>query len=125
MDNSKTSEQNTNESILMSVKTFIGDSPYSAYDADIIMHINSTIVTLRQMGVTPPKGFVVRDERALWTDYVSDIYLRELVKEFICLSVRMIFDPPSSSIVSDAVNNRIKETSWRIIHLIEIEQEGF
>ena len=118
-------EFNAEDSVLVSIKKLLGiPEEYEQFDADIKMHINSTIVTLRQLGVSVPEGFKVIDKNTLWTGYISDIYLVEYVKEYIYLKVRLTFDPPASSIVTDSINQKIKELEWRIIHLLEIEQEG-
>lgn len=118
-------EFNAEDSVLVSIKKLLGiPEEYEQFDADIKMHINSTIVTLRQLGVLVPEGFKVIDKNTLWTGYISDIYLVEYVKEYIYLKVRLTFDPPASSIVTDSINQKIKELEWRIIHLLEIEQEG-
>ena len=42
------------DSILTSVKKLLGlTEEYTAFDADLIMHINSVLMILRQMGVGP------------------------------------------------------------------------
>ena len=46
------------ESILNSVKKLLGLEPdYTPFDTDLIMHINSVIMILRQMGVGPSSGY--------------------------------------------------------------------
>ena len=43
------------DSILTSIKKLLGiDESYTHFDVDIIMHINSVFMTLRQLGVGPP-----------------------------------------------------------------------
>ena len=39
----------------------------------------------------------------------------ELVKTYIYLKVKILFDPPNSSIVMDSINRMIAETEFRII----------
>lgn len=124
MDESMITESNVDDSVLLSIKKLLGiPIDYDQFDTDIKMHINSTIITLRQLGVSIPKGFKVTDKHTLWTDYISDIYLVEYIKNYIYLKVRLLFDPPTSSIVTDSINQSIKELEWRIIHLLEIEKE--
>ena len=124
MDESIITEPKVDDSILLSIKKLLGmPEDYDKFDTDVKMHINSTIVTLRQFGIPIPKGFIVADKYALWTDYISDIYLIEYVKNYIYLKVRLLFAPSTNSTVTESINQSIKETEWRIIHLLEIEQE--
>ena len=53
------------DSILTSVKKLLGlTEEYTAFDADLIMHINSVLMILRQMGVGPQEGFGISDATA-------------------------------------------------------------
>ena len=36
------------------------------------------------------------------------------IKSYVYLKVRLLFDPPSSSSVSDSMRNMISELEWRI-----------
>ena len=82
------------ESILTSIKKMLGiTEEYTHFDADIIMHINSVFVTLRQLGVGPKEGFRIEDEASLWSDFISEDDMRfESVKTYIYLKVRLLFD---------------------------------
>ena len=49
------------ESILLSIKSLLGlTEDYTAFDTQIIMHINSVILILKQLGVCE-KAYVVKD----------------------------------------------------------------
>jgi hypothetical protein len=39
----------------------------------------------------------------------------EAAKQYIYMKVRMVFDPPSSSIVMDALKTQSEEYLWRLI----------
>lgn len=103
-------------SILNDVKKFIGlDLSYPAYDPDLILLINSEFSTLYQAGVGPTdKAFRIEDENAIWDDFMKGKTNIESVKDFICLRVKMIFDPPSSSFVLDAYKAKADELLWRL-----------
>lgn len=102
------------ESILNSVKSFIGISDEEThFDPEIIVLINSTFSTLRQMGVGPEKTFSINDNTAIWDDFTDDDDFNE-VKTYMQLKVKMLFDPPSSSSVIDAYERQIKEYEWRM-----------
>ena len=103
------------DSILTSVKKIIGISEEDeSFDTDLIMHINSVLMILNQLGVGPEDGFSITDKSAVWTDVIGDNKLIEAVKTFVGLKVRLIFDPPTSSAVLDSINKTISELEWRI-----------
>lgn len=103
------------ESILVSIKKLLGiDSEYTHFDTDIIMHINSVFSVLTQLGVGPSEGFVIEDSNALWTDFLSSARDIEMVKSYIYLKVRLLFDPPTSSAAMESAKQLISELEWRI-----------
>lgn len=103
------------ESILVSIKKLLGiDSEYTHFDTDIIMHINSVLSVLTQLGVGPSEGFVIEDSNALWTDFLSSARDIEMVKSYIYLKVRLLFDPPTSSAAMESAKQLISELEWRI-----------
>lgn len=104
------------ESILTSIKKMLGiTEEYTHFDADLIMHINSVFVTLRQLGVGPEEGFRIEDETSLWSDFISEDDMRfESVKTYIYLKVRLLFDPPLNSAVIESINRISNELEWRL-----------
>lgn len=103
------------ESILTSIKKLLGIyEADTSFDVDIIMHINTVIMILRQMGIGPSEGFTVYDSNDTWDDYLSDSSLIESVKTYVALKVRLIFDPPASSAIIEAMNRTISELEWRL-----------
>lgn len=112
------------DSILMSVKKLLGMDPeeFDQYDADIMLHINTVIETLNQIGVDMPEGFYVSDKTALWSDYLNKSKYSEIkgsIKSYIFMKVRLIFDPPTNQSVINATNETIKELEWRIKRWVE------
>lgn len=104
-----------NTSILMSIKKLLNvEHNDTAFDTDIGMNINGVFMTLHQLGIGPDDGFFIIDADTKWSDFSKDKTLIETVKMYVYLKVRMIFDPPASSIVADAINNRIEELEWRL-----------
>lgn len=102
------------ESILTSIKKLLGIAEeYTNFDTDLIMHINSAFMILNQLGVGPSEGFTIEDEGGIWTDFVSGSNL-ELVKTYVYLKVRLMFDPPSSSALIESINRQISEYEWRL-----------
>ena len=112
------------ESILTSVKKMLGISEeYEHFDPDIIMHINTVLVILNQLGVGPAGGFRIEGEDAEWNDYLDDNMLLETVKTYIGLKVRLIFDPPQSSAAIESMNRLISELEWRISVTVDPSEE--
>jgi hypothetical protein len=102
-------------SILTSIKKLLGLSEEdTSFDQDIIMHINTVLNILAQLGVGPANGFSIEDDGAIWSDYLGETTNLELIKSYIYMKVRLMFDPPTSSILADAMNKNISELEWRI-----------
>lgn len=103
------------DSILTSIKKLLGiEASYEHFDSDLIMHINSVFMILTQLGVGPPEGFAVEDSSATWDDYISDAAKLQSVKSYVYLKVKLLFDPPLSGIVVEAMNRMISELEWRL-----------
>lgn len=104
------------ESILISIKKMLGiTEEYTHFDADLIMHINSVFVTLKQLGVGPKEGFRIEDDTSLWSDFIPEDDMRfESVKTYIYLKVRLLFDPPLNSAVIESINRISNELEWRL-----------
>lgn len=120
------------DSILTSIKKMLGlDEEYDAFDTDIIIHINSVLMTLNQLGVGPKEGFSITGKDETWSDFLTPTILASLVepnkkeiflssvKTFIYLKVRILFDPPSNSFTIQAFEDQAKEYEWRIVTQVE------
>ena len=103
------------ESILTSIKKIIGiTEEYEHFDPEIIMHINSVFMILTQLGVGPSEGFSINDSSTTWDQFIPNGKNLEAVKSYIGLKVKLLFDPPSSSAVMEAMNRSISEFEWRL-----------
>lgn len=103
------------DNILSSIKKLLGiPTEENAFDNDIIMHINSVFMILNQLGIGPTDGFTISDDYALWSDFIPDGQNLELVKSYMYMKVRLMFDPPSSSAVLSAMEKSISEFEWRL-----------
>lgn len=109
-------------SILKSTKKILGLSQdYTAFDLDIITHINSAFSVLNQIGIGPLAGYSIDEEDAEWADLNLPTNQLSLVKTYIFLKVRSLFDPPTTSYLIEAVNRQISELEWRLSVLRETE----
>lgn len=108
------------ESILTSIKKLLGiEEDYVHFDADIIMHINSVLSILTQLGVGPSDGYSIKDANATWDEFITNPAKLELVKSYVYLKVRLMFDPPSSSSAIESMKQLISELEFRIIVAVE------
>jgi hypothetical protein len=112
------------ESILTSIKKLLGISEeYQHFDADLIMHINSVFLILTQLGVGPKDGFFIEDDSSEWSDFLEDATKLQMVKSYMFLKVKLLFDPPLSSAVIEANNRMISEFEWRLNVAAETKEE--
>lgn len=103
------------DSILITTKKLLGlSADYTAFDLDVITHINSAFGTLTQLGVGPTTGFMIEDADNEWNDFAVPADQIVLVKTYIYLKTRLVFDPPSTSFVIEALNQQLKELEWRL-----------
>lgn len=103
------------DSILTSIKKLLGIvEEYEQFDADLIMHINSALMVLTQLGVGPAAGFSIKDDSAIWADFIPNDVMLEAVKSYVYLRVKLLFDPPLNSAVIESINRQISEYEWRL-----------
>lgn len=102
-------------SILISTKKILGlASEYTAFDLDVMTHINAAFSKLTQLGVGPSTGFVIEDETSNWEDFVVSLSMTSLTKTYVYLVVRSLFDPPTTSHHLNAMKDQIAEYEWRL-----------
>lgn len=102
-------------SILTSIKKLLGVAEdYAEFDEDIMTHINSVFLNLTQLGVGPEEGFMIKDNTAEWEDFINDSVQLQAVKTYVYLKVKLLFDPPLSSSVTESINRMIAELEWRL-----------
>lgn len=101
--------------ILTSVKKLLGIAEsYTAFDADIIMHINAVFLVLQQLGVGPEKGFGIVDASAVWDDFLPGDERAKAIASYMGAKVRLAFDPPQSSTAMEALKNTVAEMEFRL-----------
>lgn len=111
-----------NDSILTSIKKMLGIAEdYEYFDTDLIIHINTVFMILKQLGVGPQEGFSITSKTSTWYEFIANDKRLEAVKSYIYMKVRLVFDPPQSSAVIECMNRMISELEFRIN--IEAESE--
>lgn len=113
------------KSILTSIKKLLGlDEGYEVFDQDIIIHINTALMVLHQLGVGPDEGYRITSKKDKWDDFIDEEENLESVKTYIYLKVKQVFDPPQHGPTLEAINNQIKEYEWRLNVQVENAEKG-
>lgn len=125
------------DSILTNIKKIVGIAESDiSFDPDIIMHANTVFSVLNQLGIGPTAGFMIEDAVPTWDDFLSVKQVGQLqadgtvtytdeqlaavnqllnmVKTYVYLRVRLLFDPPQTSFVIESLNKQIEELEVRM-----------
>lgn len=90
------------------------------FDTELIIHINTALMTLAQLGVGPPGGLFIQGPEETWASLVEGDTEIEGVKTYVGLKVKMVFDPPTSSFVLESYKQTVQELEWRL----NVDREG-
>jgi hypothetical protein len=103
-------------SILTSTKKVLSIAPsYTVFDMDIIMHINAAFAVLHGLGVGPAEGFAIEDSSAEWEEFEPVAPGQShLVRTYVFLKAKSLFDPPGTSFHLTALNEQLREYEWRL-----------
>lgn len=109
-------EAEIGSSILLLIKKLIvGPPDYTAFDTDLIMHINSQLGNLYQLGLDSVKKVIVTGNDEQWSDIIPDDDARlQFIKTYIYAKVKMTFDPPTSTAQMQALKDAAAEAEFRI-----------
>lgn len=100
-------------SILDDVKHVLGLLPEdTAFDVDVMMHINTALSILTQLGVGPVQGYRITGKENQWNEFTDDPRL-DAVRSYIYLKVKLMFDPPLPSVLS-SMERQLDELVYRI-----------
>lgn len=102
------------ESVLTSIKKLLGITEEdTSFDVDILIHIGSVFFILEQLGANVAH-IIEWDKSITWSSVIPNIELIEIVKSFVYLRVKLLFDPPASSSLVESINRMSNEFEWRI-----------
>lgn len=108
------------ESILISIKKLLNiPKEQTVFDLDVIMHINSVFMVLKQLGVGPSEGFFIEDASTTWDEYVEEPLKWHAVKTYMYAKVRLVFDPPQNASHIKCLEQTVAEFEWRLKHEAE------
>ena len=105
------------ESILETIVSGLGlEVDESAFNLEIIMYVNSALLTVYQNGAGTP--LVVKDYAQTWEEFkdpaqVEGNKMFEQIKLYVMLKTKIIFDPPPPS-TAPYMQAYIDELLWRI-----------
>lgn len=105
--------QNIQTNILGSIKSLLGiANDDTDFDDELLIHINSNVASLVQMGIGPSEGFEVTSNSS-WSDFVGNDKRLNSIKSYIYMKVKLIFDPPVNSSTVEAYKTQVAEFEWR------------
>ncbi len=108
------------DSILTSIKKLLGiEEEYTHFDPDIIIGINSAFMALNQIGIGPTDGFSITSGEETWASYLETAINLEAVKSYIFLRTRLLFDPPTTAGMIEAVERQMREYEWRLMAQVD------
>lgn len=103
-------------SILVNIRESVGlMGDNSEFDTDLLIHINSTIATLAQIGACDV--VIVSDDTTQWRELKNESLVGSnmfmMVPTYVALSTKLIFDPPPPSAV-EIYKQKADEILWRL-----------
>lgn len=108
-------------SILISIKATLGvaqDDP--SFDGEILTFINAALSEVHQVGVGPAEGLMIFSESEEWIDLIGGNVNLNLVKPYIYLYVKMLFDPPDVGFVLTSMERILERHIWRL--MVEVDK---
>lgn len=119
MDNNQTDPPVIQDSILNTIKGMLNiDLSETVFDSDLIAEINSVFLILNQLGVGPDTPYLITSASETWANFWGTKTSNEMVKTYVFLKVRMIFDTPEG-VANDAYANLIAEYEDRLKYEVE------
>lgn len=113
------------DSILNSIKELLGiPAEQLNFDTEVIIHINSAFSDLYDVGVGPSEAFVIQDENDMWDDFLQGSVNYENAKQYVYISVKIVFDPPASAAALAALERRLDKLEWKLKEKAETTKNG-
>lgn len=112
-----------NNLILSDIKYYSGIQPDDpSFDGELLINVMSGIGVVKQLGVNPVVFEV--DSETTWATMFPTITpsLLALVKNYLSLYVRRVFDASGSGTISNVLKQREDELVWRIVEEVEYNE---
>ena len=102
------------DSILNTIRSIlVGDEDDTSFDLELITCINVALNNLTDVGVGPKEGFEITGSTETWTEFLGDKIILNRAKKYVELETRLLFDPPTSSYVLEALQKKADEALVR------------
>lgn len=102
-------------SILEDTKKQLGlDPDADGFDPELIIHINSVLSDLTQLGVGPDAGYAITDDTKTWAQFMGTDARLNSAQAYMFLCVKMLFDPPQTGYLLTSYEKLKEEAAWRL-----------
>ncbi len=114
-------------SVFADVKKVVGvPEEDDSFDKDLEIYINAALANLAQVGGILYMGTHIAphdqvDWQSLTWPLADKSNLVQQIQAYTCLYVRLLFDPPATSFVINAMEKQLDEMIWRIREAVEGE----
>lgn len=103
------------DSILTSIKKMLGATEdYTPFDDQLLIHINSVLSTVCQLGAGPDVPVKLVTGTETWDEVIGDNPYIEFIKSYVYIRTKLVFDPPQNSTILNALKEEMREIEWRL-----------
>lgn len=102
------------DNILESVRSVLVSPDDRSFDDELTIYINGVFLSLNQMGIGSSTLFAINDRTEKWLDFAPDLNIRQSVKTYVILKVKLAFDPPTNSSLLESLKRNLDELEWRL-----------
>lgn len=101
-------------SMLDDIKTYLGiPLAVDCFDRTLVLHLNTVIFLTETISRFTYKKDI--DETTEWQDVFRDtVSTVPAIKSYICLKVRLLFDPPNNSFLTTTIEHTLTELEFKI-----------
>ena len=107
--------------ILRTVKEGLGiPTTVVQFDPIIVVNINTALMILQSLGVGPDTVFAVSSGEETWGEFFNDVDdpTYAMIKTYVGLKVKLLFDPPTSGVVTASLERVINEFESRLSYQV-------
>jgi len=107
-------------SILVSTKAALGVAQDDAsFDSEILTFINAAFAEVNQVGVGPEEGLMIFSDAEEWAALIGTDVRLNLVKPYVYLYCKMLFDPPDVGFVLTSMERILERHIWRLMVAVD------
>jgi hypothetical protein len=88
----------------------------TSFDTSLLLNINSVFSDLYQLGLGTygSDEHEINDENDLWSTVLGTTKNMNMIKSYVTLRVRLLFDPPTTGFTTTSFQAQIDKMEWRI-----------